>query len=205
MNSRKPSRPGPGRPAGTGRWGEKTEVMRVPASARPVLQQWLDGLQERREGGEPQPPGSSRAALAPPRLSIEMVGPRVAAGAPVLADDHTEEVLDLNQLCVRNPQSTFFVRVQGESMEGLGIHTDDVLVVDRSVGAASGDTVVALLDGEGFTVKQLRETQDGSRLMALPAEGRALDFSAGRAFEVWGVVLWSMKPLKGGRRSRSAR
>ena len=53
-----------------------------------------------------------------------------AAGFPAPADDLVEKALDINDLVVENPASTFFVRVAGDSMEGAGIFSGDVLVVD---------------------------------------------------------------------------
>ena len=65
------------------------------------------------------------------------------------------DTLDLNELLVKRPAATFFVKVQGESMIGEGIHDGDLLVVDRSLRPASGDVIIACVDGD-FTVKTLR-------------------------------------------------
>ena len=65
-----------------------------------------------------------------------------------------ERVLDINDLVVKHAESTFFVRVEGDSMEGAGIFSGDVLVVDRAVEARNGAIVVAAVSGE-LVVKQL--------------------------------------------------
>ncbi len=79
----------------------------------------------------------------------------VVAGFPSPAEQYLEPPLDLNELLVRRPAATYFVRVKGDSMIGAGIHDKDLLVVDRSLTPADGDVVIAAVDGE-FTVKTLR-------------------------------------------------
>ena len=79
----------------------------------------------------------------------------VVAGFPSPAEQYLEPPLDLNELLVKRPAATYFVRVEGDSMTGDGIHNDDLLVVDRSLTPATGDVVIASLDGE-FTVKRYR-------------------------------------------------
>ena len=76
----------------------------------------------------------------------------VAAGFPSPAEQYLEPPLDLNELLVKRPAATFFVRVSGDSMIGAGIHDGDILVVDRSLRPVSGDVIIASVDGE-FTVK----------------------------------------------------
>jgi SOS-response transcriptional repressor LexA len=77
---------------------------------------------------------------------------KVAAGFPSPADDYVEKNLDLNELLVQKPAATFFVRAQGESMLGAGIHPNDILVVDRSLEAVPGKVVICAINGE-LTVK----------------------------------------------------
>ena len=79
----------------------------------------------------------------------------VVAGFPSPAEQYQETPLDLNELLVKRPAATFFVKVQGESMVGDGIRDGDLLVVDRSLRPASGDVIIACVDGD-FTVKTLR-------------------------------------------------
>lgn len=88
-------------------------------------------------------------------LPLPIVASRISAGFPSPAEDWVEEKLDLNQLLIQRPSATFFVRVEGDSMLGAGIHPGDLLVIDRSVRATDGKVVLAVLDGE-FTCKRLR-------------------------------------------------
>ena len=80
----------------------------------------------------------------------------VVAGFPSPAEQYLEPALDLNELLVKCPAATYFVRVQGDSMIGRGIHDGDLLVVDRSLDPRDGDVVIAAVDGD-FTVKTFRK------------------------------------------------
>ena len=72
------------------------------------------------------------------RTRIPLYGDTVQAGFPSPAQDYTEKTLSLDELCVRTPAATFFVRASGTSMEKAGIHDGDVLVVDRSMPHTHG-------------------------------------------------------------------
>ena len=87
-------------------------------------------------------------------LKLPLFVSKVSAGFPSPAQDYVEQTLDLNELCIKRPAATFFVRVEGESMIEAGIFHNDILVVNRSVKPVHGDIVVAQVDGE-FTVKEL--------------------------------------------------
>ncbi|MBT7942156.1 MAG: translesion error-prone DNA polymerase V autoproteolytic subunit, partial [Alphaproteobacteria bacterium] len=78
----------------------------------------------------------------------------VQAGFPSPADDYMEGALDLNEHLIRRPAATFFLRVLGDSMTGAGIHSGDLLIVDRSIHPIDGHIVIAVIDGE-LTVKRL--------------------------------------------------
>ncbi|MBL4739450.1 MAG: translesion error-prone DNA polymerase V autoproteolytic subunit [Sneathiella sp.] len=90
---------------------------------------------------------------------------RVVAGFPSPADDYIERSLDLNQLLIQKPAATFFVRAEGDSMIGTGIHNNDILVVDPSIEAVPNKVVICALDGE-LTVKRLVSKQGHLVLMA---------------------------------------
>ena len=79
----------------------------------------------------------------------------MVAGFPSPAEQYQEPPLDLNELLVKRPAATYFVRVEGDSMVGAGINNGDLLVVDRSLRPADGDVIIASVDGD-FTVKTLR-------------------------------------------------
>ena len=93
----------------------------------------------------------------------------VVAGFPSPAEQYLEPPLDLNELLVKRPAATFFVKVVGDSMIGEGIREGDLLVVDRSLPPVDGDIIIAAVDGE-FTVKTLRVVGNrGARYALEPA------------------------------------
>ncbi len=111
----------------------------------------------------------------------------VVAGFPSPAEQYQEQPLDLNELLVRRPAATFFVKVSGESMSGAGIHEDDLLVVDRSLRPASGDVIIAAVDGE-FTVKTYRRDKNGVRLEPANPDFPVIRLKPGQELDYFGKV-----------------
>ncbi|AQQ72552.1 LexA repressor [Limihaloglobus sulfuriphilus] len=113
----------------------------------------------------------------------------VPAGFPSPAADYEENRLDLNKHLIQNPASTFFVRVSGDSMVGAGIHSGDILIVDRSLEPRSGKVVIAVVDAE-LTVKRIRFKNSPKRVILESANEKYPDreISGDSEFEVWGVV-----------------
>lgn len=70
------------------------------------------------------------------------------------AQDYVEAELDLNDYCIARPSSTYFVRAIGNSMTDIGLHSGDLMIVDKAEKAHHGDIVIAEIEGE-FTVKRL--------------------------------------------------
>lgn len=111
----------------------------------------------------------------------------VAAGFPFEARDDVDRSLDLNELCVRHPDNTYFVRAMGSSMEGAGIYNGDILVVDRSLEVFNGDIVVASVDG-AFTVKRFDVSQGCVRLLPENPAYDPIEFKEGETCQLFGVV-----------------
>jgi len=113
----------------------------------------------------------------------------IQAGFPSPADDLVEKALDLNDLLIEHPAATFFVRVQGNSMQDAHILEGDVLIVDRAKEAATGSIVVAVLNGE-FTVKRIEKK--GSTVWLVPENKKfpPIEIRPEMEFQVWGVVTY---------------
>ena len=62
-------------------------------------------------------------------VKLPLYSSRPQAGFPAPGDDYIEKVLDINDLVVKHPASTFFVRVEGDSMEGAGIFSHQTWIV----------------------------------------------------------------------------
>lgn len=112
---------------------------------------------------------------------------RLPAGFPSPADDYLEGKLDITKHLVKHPAATFYVRVSGDSMIGAGIHSGDLLVVDRSLEPKNGNVIVAALDGD-LTVKRLYQKNGLIRLLPENQEYQPIEIQDGQSFEIWGVV-----------------
>ncbi|MAT93942.1 MAG: LexA repressor [Halioglobus sp.] len=109
--------------------------------------------------------GASRGIRLPESSGIPIVG-RVAAGNPVLAQEHIEDYCDLPATFFR-PRADYFLRVQGDSMIEVGILDGDLLAVHSTPTASNGEIVVARIDDE-VTVKRLKRGREKYRLQLLP-------------------------------------
>ena len=155
-----------GRPLGSGKYGEPTKAVRFPIS----LVDQIDSFIERRG------------------YVFRLYSDQIQAGFPSPAEDEVPfEPYDLGAKLIPNPQSTFFIRVTGESMRDAGIFPDDVLIVDRSLDAHNGDVVVAAVNGE-FTVKRLFKTRNRVELRPENKKFRPIVIEGDAELVVWGVV-----------------
>lgn len=111
----------------------------------------------------------------------------VPGGFPDPTQEHIFDELDLNKLLIKRPNSTYFFRVAGNSMEGVGIFTNSILVVDKSIESKSGHIVVVILDG-AMLVKRLRIILGNISLVAENQEAYTIHVTESMNFVVWGVV-----------------
>ncbi len=118
----------------------------------------------------------------------------VSAGFPSPADDYIDQQLDLHHYLVQNPAATFFLRAQGESMLGAGIHDGDLLVVDRSLEASHNRVVIAAVDDE-LTVKRLIRRHRRVLLMPENEAYKEIDITEREHVHIWGVVSYVIHKL----------
>ena len=81
-----------------------------------------------------------------------------SAGFPSPAENYVEEKLNLNSYLIKNKESSFFVRVSGDSMINVGIFDNDILIVDRSLDPKRQSIVIVSIDGE-LVIKKLVKDQ----------------------------------------------
>ena len=110
-----------------------------------------------------------------------------SCGFPSPAEQYANTPLDLNELLVKNPEATFFVRADGESMINAGIRTGDILVVDRSKEPVENSIIIACVNNE-FTVKYLHRDEDGIILKSGNPEYPDIVLFDGSELRVFGVV-----------------
>ena len=118
-----------------------------------------------------------------------------ATGFGAAADDYMERGIDLNEQLIRNKPATFFMRVSGDAMVGAGIFNGDVVIVDRSVKAASGKVVIATLNGE-MLIRRLEKTFNKIRLVPETTRLSPIDVDLSASeFSIWGVVTYVIHAL----------
>lgn len=117
-----------------------------------------------RKGAIEMIPGTSRGIRLPEPAGLPIVG-RVAAGRPILAEEHIEDRIDVAPGLFR-PRADFLLRVRGDSMMEVGILDGDLLAVHRTPEAANGQIVVARIDDE-VTVKRFQRTRHRHRILLL--------------------------------------
>ena len=126
------------------------------------------------------------------------IAPAIKAGFPSPAEDYNHETIDFNRDMIHNPEATFYGNVEGDSMEDVGINHGDIAVIDRSVEAQHGDVVVGYVNGE-FTIKflDLSHKEEGYiELRPANKNYQPIRINAEDNFEVWGVVVWTIKNWK---------
>jgi DNA polymerase V len=116
----------------------------------------------------------------------------VYAGFPSPANEYMDVKLDLNSHLVKHPAATFFVRVVGNSMVGAGIHSGDILIVDRSLNPENTRVVIAEINGE-LAVRRVLE--ENGKLRLVTDDGQESEQPPEIPFEIWGVVAHVIHPL----------
>lgn len=126
---------------------------------------------------------------------VLQLAPSIKAGFPSPADDYRHDSLDFNRDLIRHPETTFYGRVDGDSMIDAGICDGDIAVIDRSVEPSDGDVIVGYINEE-FTIKflDLKHKDEGFiELRPANKDYKPIRINADDDFEVWGVVVWTIK------------
>jgi repressor LexA len=108
------------------------------------------------DGRQAATPATDRAL--PDRLRDVPILGRIAAGTPILAAEHVEDVLTLPVDLIGN-DPVFLLEVKGDSMIDAGILDGDLVAIRSQKDALDGEIVAALIEGEEATVKRLRRRE----------------------------------------------
>ena len=120
---------------------------------------------------------------------------KVPAGFPSPAEDYIEKYLDLNELLIKHPSATFFVKVSGNSMINAGIYDGDILIVDRALEPQNNDIVIAVIDGE-LTVKRLIIKNKKIYLYPQNSNYKPIEVGSEESnFIIWGVATYVIHKL----------
>lgn len=128
-------------------------------------------------------------------IKLPFLTSTVCAGFPSPADDYIEDTLDLNKFLVKQKDSTFFMKVEGDSMKDLGIFSENILIIDRSIKKFDHKVVVVVLNGE-FTVRTFVKKQGRIFLVPGNQKYKVIEIVEGMDFEVWGVVTTVLNKFK---------
>ena len=135
----------------------------------------------------------TQAEQALPELAL---AEHLHAGFPSPAADYTERI-DVTRELVRHPETTFYARIDGDSMQEVGIFSGDLVVIDRSLMASDGDFVAAYIDGE-FTVKEFRSDPSGQCAWLIPHNKAfsPIRVDEENAFIIWGVITHTIHNVR---------
>jgi len=187
MTPTKSNRGGPrehaGRKLGSGRFGEPTTPLRVPATRVDEVLTYLHLPRADTTVVDVRPVSQNA-----PTIPLKAMLSRVPAGFPSPAADYSEE-LDLNQHLIiqGHGEATFVLRVSGHSMIGAGIFDGDEVIVDRAITPKPGNVVVAAVNGE-MTIKRLAMLEGKPVLHAENPNYAPRSFTDGDELSIWGVV-----------------
>ena len=191
MSSHGGKREGAGRKTSASPYGEPTEVVRVPHSAKPVILDYLEAIKRIRSRG----PIANLPTLIlpddqPSTVMLDLYSTRIYAGLPNPAEDHVDQRIDINSFLVEQEDGSFIAQVGSDSLKDIGLVRNHYVVINRKREAAVGNVIAAVVDNE-FTLKILSRTKDGRPLLKKAnsdPQYRDIEIKEGMQFEVWGVV-----------------
>ena len=130
-------------------------------------------------------------------ISVPFADQGIRAGFPSPAQDYIDVAIDLNRELIKNPESTFLARVDGNSMTDANIDDMDILVIDKSLDLRDGDIAVCFIDGE-FTVKYVDVDKERKEIRLVPAnpEYSPIPITPENELIVWGVVTYIVKKAR---------
>lgn len=116
-------------------------------------------------------------------FALPLVG-LVKAGFPILAEEN-RDYLTLDEYLIEDPQSSFLLKVSGDSLIGLGIFDGDIVIIHKKHQALPGDVVLAQIDTE-WTLKILKK--DGVKAYLESANPKYPPFFPKQDLQIFGVV-----------------
>jgi len=120
---------------------------------------------------------------------------KAGAGFPSPATDYVEDDIDLNNHLIKNMPSTFLIRAQGKSMNNIGIHDGDLLVVDRSLNPKNFSTVIVNVNEE-LVVKSFIKEKDQSFLTSGSKKIKdKINLTENPEIFIWGVITYVIHAL----------
>lgn len=116
----------------------------------------------------------------------------IKAGFPSPAADFDETRISLDKALVKNPDTTFYAKANGQSMKGAGIDDGDIMIIDRSIEPRNNKIAVCLIDGE-FTVKRIKKTKEELLLIPENSDFQPIKITEEDQLVIWGIVTYVIK------------
>jgi len=120
---------------------------------------------------------------------------KVGAGFPSPATDYVEDDLDLNNHLIKNIPSTFLIRVQEKSMNKVGIHDGDLLIVDKSLNPKNFSTVIVNINEELVVKTFVRENNKSFLTSGSKKIEDKINLIENPEILIWGVVTYVIHAL----------
>ena len=120
---------------------------------------------------------------------------KVGAGFPSPATDYVEDDIDLNSHLIKNIPSTFLIRVQGRSMNNIGIRNGDLLVVDRSLNPKNFSTVIVNVNEELVVKSFIKEKNESFLTSGSKNLKDKINLAENPEIFIWGVVTYVIHAL----------
>ena len=123
-------------------------------------------------------------------LKIPYYMHKVGAGFPSPATDYIEDDIDLNNHLIKNSPATFIIRDQGKSMNNVGIHDGDLLIVDRSINPKNLSTVIVNINDELVVKTILKEKGETFLTSGSERVSDIIHLAKNQEVIIWGVVTY---------------
>ena len=129
------------------------------------------------------------------KLSLPFHVSKVGAGFPSPATDYVQDDIDLNSHLIKNIPSTFLIRVQGKSMNNIGIRNGDLLVVDRSLNPKNFSTVIVNVNEELVVKSFIKEKNESFLTSGSKNLKDKINLTENPEIFIWGVVTYVIHAL----------
>jgi DNA polymerase V len=125
---------------------------------------------------------------------VELIlnGKKKVQNLPVLprpSGQFFENPIDLNEQLIKNKDSTFFMRINSDAMEGAGIYKGDVVIVDRSLIPENGKIVIAVIN-HSMLIRHYQNINKKERLVPASPKLAAIEIDVSSDFFIWGTVTY---------------
>lgn len=135
---------------------------------------------------------TSLGPIAEDGVRLPLCSFKVPAGFPSPAADHIEKQISLDQVLNIRAPHVYLVSIDGDSMQDAGIYSGDLAVVDRSIEAAHGDVVVALLNNDPIC-KRLCLREKSVILQSDNSKYPDRHVLEGDDLSIWGVITYTVR------------